>query len=312
MGGLQLLFYVSILVFVIGCAYKAIQLSRMPLHLRWDLYPIPHEKGKGHYGGSYYEELDWWTKPAEVSISGELSEMGKEILFIQSMYHNNRPLWIFSFPFHFGLYLSIGFVVLAYLGAVLGMADIVVAADSANTFGMIVYYLTIVCGLAGAIMGAFGAVGLFFSRMFKYDLRATSVWSDYFNLLLIGGVFVTTIWAWATVDGTFAGAREFAGSLLTFSSTASLPMISTVHYVLAAAFMFWLPFTHMTHFVGKYFTYHKVRWEDHPNKKGSDLEAAVKDALGYRIKWSAPHIKSGGSWAEAATADDNEEEGKNG
>lgn len=312
MGGLQLLFYVSILVFVAGCAYKAYQLSRMPLHLRWDLYPIPHEKGKGHYGGSYYEEYEWWNKPAEVSIGGELSEMAKEIIFIQSMYHNNRPLWIFSFPFHFGLYLSIGFVVLAYLGAVLEMAGVTVAADSAGVFGMIVYYLTIVCGLAGAILGAFGALGLFLSRIFKYDLRATSVWSDYFNLLLIGGVFVTTIWSWATFDSTFAGAREFAGSLITFSSTAPLPTIAVVHFFLAAVFMLWLPFTHMTHFVGKYFTYHKVRWEDHPNKQGSDLEAAVNHALGYKIRWAAPHVKSGGTWAEAATAVDNEEEGKNG
>ena len=111
MGGLQLFFYASILAFVIGTVYKLIKLSRMPLHLRWDLYPIPHEKGKGDYGGSYYEEVEWWTKPASVSISSEVKEMAKEILFIQSMYHNNRPLWLFSFPFHFGLYLSIVFVV---------------------------------------------------------------------------------------------------------------------------------------------------------------------------------------------------------
>ncbi|HPI32184.1 MAG TPA: hypothetical protein PLR32_02635, partial [candidate division Zixibacteria bacterium] len=46
--------------------------------------------------------------------------------------------------------------------------------------------------------------------------------------------------------------------------------------------------THMTHFVGKYFTYHKVRWEDHPNIRGSRIEAAVAKALGYPLTWSAP------------------------
>ena len=65
--------------------------------------------------------------------------------------------------------------------------------------------------------------------------------------------------------------------------------------------MIYLPFTHMTHFVGKYFTYHKVRWEDSPNVKGSELERRIGEALGYRLTWSAPHIKTGGSWAEAAT-----------
>jgi len=310
MGGLQLLFYLAIVVFVIGCAYKAIKLSRMPLHLRWDLYPIPHERGKGHYGGSYYEELDWWKKPAEVSIPSELTEMGKEILFIQSMYHNNRPLWIFSFPFHFGLYLSIAFVAFMYIGAGMQLAGIQVGADSANIFGQIVQYLSVGLGVAGAILGGFGAIGLFLSRIFKYELRATSVWSDYFNLLLLLAVFVTTIWSWASLDPTMTNARTFTASLLTFSGTTPLPTLTVVHFVLAAAFMIWLPFTHMTHFVGKYFTYHKVRWEDHPNKKGSHLEAAVNEALGYKIRWAAPHVKSGGTWAEAATAVDNEEGNK--
>lgn len=312
MGGLQLLFYVSILVFVIGCAYKAIQLTRMPLHLRWDLYPIPHERGKGHYGGSYYEELDWWKKPAEVSIPSELTEMGKEILFIQSMYHNNRPLWIFSFPFHFGLYLSIGFVIVMYLSAGLELAGFEIGANSPSLLGQIVQYVAVGLGLAGSILGSFGALGLFFSRIFKYDLRATSVWTDYFNLLLLLGVFVTTIWSWAAFDATMESARAFTVSLLTFSTTAPMPTVVTVHFALAAIFLLWLPFTHMTHFVGKYFTYHKVRWEDHPNKKGSHLEAAVNHALGYKIRWSAPHVKSGGTWAEAATAVDNEEDKKNG
>ena len=108
MNGLQLLMYIAYAFFFVGTAYRAYRMAKMPVHLRWDLYPIPHEKDKGHYGGSYFEEIDWWTKPAEVSIRSELKEMAREIIFIQSMYHNNRPLWFFSFPFHFGLYLITG------------------------------------------------------------------------------------------------------------------------------------------------------------------------------------------------------------
>jgi hypothetical protein len=65
--------------------------------------------------------------------------------------------------------------------------------------------------------------------------------------------------------------------------------------------MFYFPFTHMTHLFGKYFTYHKVRWEDEPNFRGSKIEKAVTKALGYRQNWAAPHIKTGGTWADAAT-----------
>ncbi|MBD3258119.1 nitrate reductase [candidate division GN15 bacterium] len=309
MGGLEIFFYVALVVFVIGTAYKARKIATMPLHLRWDLYPIPHEKGKGEYGGSYYEEVEWWTKPANVSISSEMKEMSKEILFIQSMFHNNKPLWIFSFPFHFGLYLSIVYVVLVWLSAILMQFDFTVAAD-AGALGMIIYWATLGFGIAGAALGLFGAVGLLLSRVFKYELRTTSVWSDYFNLFLLAGVFATTLIAWATVDSTLAGAREFIAALITFEAAGPMPTIAVVHFVLSAAFLFWLPFTHMTHFVGKYFTYHKVRWEDHPNIQGSDLEKAVTSSLGYKIQWAAPHIKSGGSWAEAATATDDDEETK--
>ena len=81
MGGLQVLFYISTLVFVVGVVYKGVKMARMPLHLRWDLYPIPHEGGgKGKYGGSYYEEVEWWTKPANIAISNEMKEAAKEIL----------------------------------------------------------------------------------------------------------------------------------------------------------------------------------------------------------------------------------------
>jgi len=308
MGGLQLLMYAALVVFIVGIAYKAIKIARMPIHLRWDLYPIPHEKGKSDYGGSYFEEVDWWTKPAEVSISGELKEMGKEIFFIQSMYHNNRSLWSFSFPFHVGLYLSIVFVLLVYFGAILELVGVAVAGDSSNVIAKLVYYLTPVFGLAGALLASIGILGLLLSRIFRTDMRLSSVRADYFNLVLLLGVFVTSVIAWATVDASFAGMRSFIQSLISFQPMAPLPAIVAVHIVLSAIFLIWLPFTHMTHFVGKYFTYHKVRWEDHPNIKGSKLESAVTDALGFRINWSAPHIKTGATWAEAATEDAASEE----
>lgn len=301
MSGLQILMYVAYAVFFIGTAYRAFRMARMPVHLRWDLYPIPHEKGKGHYGGSYFEEIDWWTKPAEVSLSSELKEMSREILFIQSMYHNNRPLWIFSFPFHFGLYLSIVFVLLVFFGGLLTALGVPVSAESTNVVGKVVHFVTMPFGIIGAVMGALGALGLFFSRMARTELRRTSAWMDYFNLILLFAVFASGLYVWGTEDITYAALGVFITDLISFNATVPVSTGFAVHMVLAAAFLIYLPFTHMTHFVGKYFTYHKVRWEDQPNLRGSDLEKRITEALGYRINWSAPHIK-GKTWAEAATA----------
>jgi nitrate reductase gamma subunit len=300
MSELQLLMYVAYAFLIFGTGYRALRMARMPVHLRWDLYPIPHEKGKGHYGGTYYEETDWWTKPAEVSLSSEAKEMGKEIFFIQSMYHNNRRLWIFSFPFHFGLYLAVIFVLLIFVGAILDLAGAPVAAD-ANIFSQAVFFITIPLGLIGSVLVTLGALGLLLSRIFTDELRKTSVRTDYFNLILLMAVFISGLYVWGTEDLSYTQARGFIASLISFQSAGPVSAGVATHFALAAAFMIYLPFTHMTHFVGKYFTYHKVRWEDTPNVRGSDLEKQIQEALGRKVTWSAPHIKTGGTWAEAAT-----------
>ena len=59
-------------VFAVGCGAKALRYLRMPMHVRWELYPVAHEKGRAHYGGSYFEEVDWWTKPREVEKLAEV------------------------------------------------------------------------------------------------------------------------------------------------------------------------------------------------------------------------------------------------
>nr|CAJ31183.1 protein involved in electron ransfer [uncultured sulfate-reducing bacterium] len=300
MSELQLLMYVAYAFLFIGTGYRAYKMANMPVHLRWDLYPIPHEKGKGHYGGSYFEEVDWWTKPAEVSLRSELKEMGKEILFIQSMYHNNRSLWMFSFPFHFGLYLSIVFVLLIFFGAFLGLVGWSVSPEG-NALAKAVYYATIPLGIIGPALGALGVFGLLVSRMTRTELQRTSVRTDYFNLVLLLAVFVSGLIVWATQDTSYAHTRAFIASLISFKPAASVSSGFTTHMILAAAFLIYMPFTHMTHFVGKYFTYHKVRWEDERNVRGSELEKRITQALGYELTWSAPHIKTGGTWAEAAT-----------
>jgi hypothetical protein len=57
----------------------------------------------------------------------------------------------------------------------------------------------------------------------------------------------------------------------------------------------------MSHFVGKYFTFHKVYWDDEPNLRGSHIEDKVREVLKYRVDWAAPHYVPGMTWAEEAT-----------
>lgn len=304
MGGLQLIFYLAVLFFIVALAIKTIKIARMPLHLRWDLYPIPHERGKAKYGGSYYEEINWWTKPNNFSTFNEIKEMGKEIFFIQSLYHNNKKLWLFSFPFHFGMYILIGFGAFLLLGSIMTAAGIEVARFSQNVLGVAVFHLTIVFGKVGWILASFGAFGVLMSRIFSGILRKSAVRSDYFNIIFLLALFVVGIISSFTVDPSYSLQRAYLADLIQLKAASSLPGILTAQLWILALLLFYFPFTHMTHFVGKYFTYHKIRWEDHPNLKGSKIEEAVSSALGYKITWSASHIKSGGTWAEAATREE--------
>lgn len=308
MGVTQYIFYLAIVFFIIAVIARTVKIARMPIHLRWDLYPIPHEKGKSSYGGSYFEELDWWTKPNNFSLFSEIKEMGKEIFFIQSLFRHNRPLWFFSFPFHFGMYCLIAHGVLLLLGAILGVAGVDVSWSSPNALVVFIFYLTVAFGKAGWILSALGGLGLFFSRIFNGRLRRSSATSDYFNLLILLALFVVGFISSFTVDSTFGIQRTYLAGLISFIPAVSLPAILSVQLWIFMILLFYFPFTHMTHFVGKYFTYHKIRWEDEPNFKGSKIEKAVSEALGYRISWSASHVKTGGTWAEAASEEATESE----
>jgi nitrate reductase gamma subunit len=299
-----MIFYISIAVLVIGTLIKTIKIIKMPIHLRWELYPVPHEKGKGHYGGSYYEESDWWTKPVKRSLWGELKEVAFEIFAIKSLYRNNRNLWYFSYPFHIGLYLLTGFITMLVLGAILNLNGFEISASSSSLLGKGLYSATILIGILGLIVGVFGVAGLLVIRIVKSEYRQFSTRADYFNLILLLSICLCGFYAWITADRSFSLLREFIKELLVFKSGLIIPASIKLELLLTAVFFFYLPFTHMTHFVGKFFTYHRVRWQDEPNIKGSKTEAAIINELGSRVSWHAKHIKPGKSWLEGASGED--------
>ncbi len=63
----------------------------------------------------------------------------------------------------------------------------------------------------------------------------------------------------------------------------------------------YIPFTHMAHFIAKYFTCHSVRWND--EEKNKSMELRIAECLAYHPTWSASHYGGEGkaSWAEIAS-----------
>lgn len=294
MTGLYFLAYVSAAFFVILIAVRAIRLATTPVHLRWELYPVAHEKGRVSYGGSYFEEKDWWTKPQEKSLFGELKVMVPEILLLKGVWENNKPLWLWSFPMHFGLYLIIGVAFLVLISSFTG---------TQTGIGALIVQVGWIVGLIGHIIGAVGAIGLLFQRVFTHKLRGFTPPSAYFNLIFLFALFVTGLYSFVTVPNPLAGLSAFCHSLLTFASGFAPVGAMAVHVTIVLLFALYLPLTHMTHFFTKYFTYHSVRWNDQPNVKGSRLERAIQKQLAFPVSWAAPHLRADGkkNWVDIAT-----------
>jgi nitrate reductase gamma subunit len=275
----------------------------MPLHLRWELYPIPLEKEKGHHGGSRFEKLDWWAKPANGSMVEEIMEIAREIFALKTIYHNNRGLWYFTWPFHLGLYLLVVFVMLLLTGALMRLAGIVVAGGTSSILRIVLSYLTIIAGTLGWIFGIFGNIGLILMRVVVSKYRNYSLVSDYFNLLLLLGLLVSGLTAWAVSDRSYEALGMFTQALISARHPGNMPTAVRVELVIAVFFFAYLPFTHMTHFMGKFFTFHRVRWQVEPNIAGGKIEKEAVKALGKKVTWSAPHMNSGKTWLEGATGD---------
>ena len=307
---LQILVYASLIVFLTGTIVKAVKLACMPMHLRWELYPIPREKSRSLYGGSYFEEPDWRTRPRQFTFAGEIAEIIMEVLFLRALYRNNRILWYFSYPLHIGLYFSVGFICVLFVRS---LAPIAVFNPEGIPTAPLTKPMNIVMvsiGVIGFGLGTIGAVGLLFMRLLKADYRRYSLLSDYFNLVLLIALFASGLCAWYLADKSFTHIEEFTRSLIRFTAPADAPYLVRAELVIAAIFLFYLPFTHMTHFIGKFFNYHRVKWQTQPSIPGNEVEQQAKDALGRPLSWSASHMEAGKTWSAAASGT-GEDSGKN-
>jgi len=294
---LQVFSLACVAVSIIAIIGKVLRYVSAPQHMRWELYPVPHEKGRAEYGGSYLEELDWWTKPRESDKFNELKEMAEEIILLKGVFKHNRSVWASSFPFHFGMYLLIGWLVLLLGGAILQQLDVSIGA-SAGAFGQIIHYLTGVTGYIGLFMTAFGALGLCIWRALDKRQREFNAPIDFFNLILMAGMSIVVLIAFATQDPTFATLRLYVGATITLSQATVPSTLAGVSIGLLSFTIMWVTITRMSHFVAKYFLYHAVRWNDEPNERGSKIEQSLIALLNEKVTWSADHIQTGKTWAE--------------
>jgi nitrate reductase gamma subunit len=275
----------AIAIFVVGNLFRIVRILRMPAHLRWDLYPIPkgpHQRQQ--YGGSYFEESDWWTKPAENGKRGELQFMLNEVLLMRGVCEGFRALWPWSFLLHWGLY--------AYILAT-GLALI------SSSLAPIAYS-------AAAIGGVLGAVGLIATRSLHSRVRTFTTRGAIFNLTLLGALLATAVPR--TGEG---GLPALISSL--FRAPFDIPAsqyssLAIVHICLVAFFLAYFPFTHMTHAYMKFFTWHGIRWDDKPAIFDASANQALSMNVARKASWAAKHIAATGPrpWSEVVASNTGE------
>lgn len=295
---LQIVTYLLFAAIVIAFTTQLVRYAKMPTHLRWELYPLAGEK-KRLGRGSYLEESEWWTKPPEEkSMFGEMKFVMEELFLFKEYHHQNRDYWYLVYPFHIGIFLFVAFLVMLIVGAVTLAAGVVISAESVNIWGRIVYYLTLITGGAGFILGIIGGIGLFIVRATDNNLRPYTRRIDYFNLLFVLVVLITGFFSWVLSDRSFDIGREYVKSLITPGPAGNIGPLLTAHIILLLLVAVYIPFTNMMHFFAKTFAYHMVRWDDRPNLRGSKLEKRLGPLLNQPVSWSAPHIQNIKRWSD--------------
>ncbi|SPE30937.1 dsrM-like [Candidatus Sulfotelmatomonas gaucii] len=293
--------YAGLIIFCAGCLWRIRQYARTPQHLRWELYPVPHEGPyRAAYGGSYFEAQEWWRGPQIANRRHEWRVMAEEILLLKSLREFNRRLWLPSFFFHFGLYLAIAAAALATLAGV--TAGMVVGKANAGIAGLMGALIAVV-GLAAAVLVISGACWLMVRRIADPAVRNSTRPADLFNLMLFTAT-CSLLAGGSLIRGPgSASLVDFVRGAFHFDRGVRIGAVFGAGVILASALAAYIPFTHMAHFIAKYFAWHSVRWDDRRNERGSRIEAKIAANLGFKPTWSAEHVGADGkrTWAEVAS-----------
>lgn len=283
--------YGGLLISLGGSAWRAWRYARLPVHLRWELYPVPHEEPRrAQYGGSYFEGQEWWRKPQQRHLLGEWLAMAEEILLLKSLRVSNPRLWISSYLFHLGIYLEIAALGLAALTGLAG--NLVLISKTA-----------VALGLAGAGLIIAGALMLLRRRLADPKLKNSTHAGDLFNLVFFAVAFGLLAGGYLLRPPGKANIAELAHGAVHFDRGVTISGLLAAGLMLTSALAAYIPFTHMAHFVAKYFTWHEVRWDDRRSERGGAIEKEVSALLNSAPGWAAPHIGADGThnWAEIAS-----------
>jgi len=270
---LIVLTYVAYVFIVAVYAYKIVKWMRMPAHIRWDLYPVIHEDNY-RYGGSYYEQPDWWTRPRFKHTGRSLWYALKDNFYMGEYYRRNRLYWLFLLPWHLGFIFIIGFHILCFFAAIAMVGGLAIGAASPMLAGRLFYDALLITGGIAFVGGTFGCIGMPIIKLCDRGLRTYAMPMNYFNYIFFLIVYASGLVSWLLIDPTLAEYRTYWVGLVTLTPPALHPL-TIFHIILFDIFLIYLPFTRSTHYITRILAYFFIRWDDEPNLPGSALEKQI-------------------------------------
>jgi nitrate reductase gamma subunit len=253
--------------------------------------------------------VDWWTQPTHYHFWGEFKFLLLEVFFLKGLWEFNRKLWRRSFPFHFGLYLLI---MTAALLTLCGMVSILSPVLLTGLFWGSLQSLYIFTGISGLLLSMAGALGLLLRRLTEPQLKIYTTHGDIFNLLFFIVSFGIFSAGYLLRPDPAFDMPALTRALMTFDTGFEIPSLLAVGLLLIGVLVAYIPMTHMSHFIAKYFTYHSVRWDDAVNRRGGSIEAQLAECMHYRPTWAAAHIRADGkkTWAEVVSINPTQDDKK--
>lgn len=300
------LFYLLGYLAVIGFAVTAFLKIRKyvkstPLHIRWELYPIPHEGARAKHGGSYMEDTNWWESKHHAKHIDDLIFLIREILFLEATYHHNRPLWVRTYPFHLGLYMLMGGAIILFVCAFLRLFGM----DPEGSFLTFISYLIEIMSLVGCLALVIGGIGLIMRRVSDPGLRTFTPPEHFFDIGLFAFFGLVGLATWVTNHSFADLASQFMYNMITFNWESLGSGGFTLHMLIGFVLMIIIPVTFMSHILLKYFLYHDIRWEDVATSQSKKRQDLMMDALKYNVTWAGPHMNPEGkpkTWVDVATS----------
>ncbi len=286
----NLLFIIALaspIIMVFGILIKFYRISKMPVNLRWEIYPVPHEAGeKRKYGGSYLEEINWQDKKPEKYFMGEILEPLKEIFYLHRVKKfNPYGIWFWSMALHWGIWLIFLWMGILLINGIFNW-------EIASKLNFIAYF--------SYVFGILGVTGLIIKRISTHDLKIYTSSIDYINLLFLLFLFTTGLFAIMKDNGVKEFSAYLTGLLRGSIPVDELSVITIVHFVNFELFLIYIPFSRFFHGPVKYATFHGILWNDMYQIKGSAEEKKISEQLNYKVVWAGPHILPDQTWLENA------------